>query len=76
MENSEKNKDVIEEDIVNPWNVKSSSSKGVDYDKLISKFQSKFFFVLIYHMGMIWNSLFIFYSNQSALVQVKSMKFW
>lgn len=26
-----------EEDIVNPWEVQSSSSKGVDYDKLISR---------------------------------------
>ena len=25
-----------EEDIVDPWNVQSSSAKGVDYDKLIS----------------------------------------
>jgi len=25
-----------EEDIVNPWEVQSSSAKGVDYDKLIS----------------------------------------
>lgn len=26
----------VEEDVVNPWEVHSSSSKGVDYDKLIS----------------------------------------
>ena len=26
-----------QEDVVDPWNVKSSSDKGVDYDKLISK---------------------------------------
>jgi len=25
------------EDVVNPWEVASSSEKGVDYDKLISK---------------------------------------
>lgn len=25
------------EDVVNPWEVASSSDKGVDYDKLISK---------------------------------------
>ena len=24
-------------DVVNPWDVQSSSAKGVDYDKLISK---------------------------------------
>lgn len=27
-----------EEDIVNPWEVSTHSAKGVDYDKLISKF--------------------------------------
>ena len=27
-----------EEDVVDPWNVTSSSDKGIDYDKLISKF--------------------------------------
>lgn len=27
-----------DEDIVNPWDVASSSAKGVDYSKLISKF--------------------------------------
>ena len=26
------------EDIVDPWNVESSSDSGVDYDKLISKY--------------------------------------
>ena len=26
-----------DEDIVNPWDVQSKSDKGVDYDKLISK---------------------------------------
>lgn len=30
----------VEEDIVNPWEVQSSSSKGVDYDKLIKRFGS------------------------------------
>jgi len=28
------------EDVVNPWNVASSSAKGIDYDKLISKYIS------------------------------------
>lgn len=27
----------LEEDVVNPWEVASSSDKGVDYDKLISR---------------------------------------
>jgi len=27
-----------EEDVVDPWNVTSSSDKGIDYDKLIKKF--------------------------------------
>ena len=27
-----------EEDVVDPWNVTSSSDKGIDYDKLIRKF--------------------------------------
>ncbi|XP_033735830.1 tryptophan--tRNA ligase, cytoplasmic-like isoform X2 [Pecten maximus] len=28
------------DDVVNPWNVSSSSQKGVDYDKLVNKFGS------------------------------------
>lgn len=28
----------ITEDIVDPWTVESNSMKGIDYDKLISKF--------------------------------------
>lgn len=28
----------IEEDVVDPWNVQSSSDKGVDYDKLVVRF--------------------------------------
>ena len=28
----------LEDDIVNPWEVASKSATGVDYDKLISKF--------------------------------------
>ncbi|XP_076098408.1 tryptophan--tRNA ligase, cytoplasmic-like isoform X2 [Mytilus galloprovincialis] len=30
----------LEEDVVNPWEVASSSDKGVDYDKLIKRFGS------------------------------------
>ena len=30
----------LEDDVVDPWNVSSSSSKGVDYDKLIKRFGS------------------------------------
>ena len=33
----EKMEAVEEDDIVNPWEVATSSAKGVDYDKLISK---------------------------------------
>lgn len=33
---------VEEDDIVNPWEVATSSAKGVDYDKLISKHISLF----------------------------------
>lgn len=37
-----------EEDIVNPWEVSTHSAKGVDYDKLISKFfLKKFVFISI-----------------------------
>nr|XP_039254452.1 tryptophan--tRNA ligase, cytoplasmic-like [Styela clava] len=36
----ENGESVVEEDIVNPWEVQSSSSKGVDYDKLIKRFGS------------------------------------
>ena len=34
-----------QEDVVDPWNVKSSSDKGVDYDKLISKI---FMFITVF----------------------------
>lgn len=34
------NGDAVEEDEVNPWDVKASSDKGIDYDKLIVKFGS------------------------------------
>lgn len=27
-----------EDDVVNPWNVESKSNTGIDYDKLISKY--------------------------------------
>merc|ERR1712004_379033 len=30
----------VEEDEVNPWDVKATSDKGIDYDKLIVKFGS------------------------------------
>lgn len=30
----------VDEDIVDPWNVQASSSKGIDYDKLIDRFGS------------------------------------
>lgn len=30
----------VEGDVVNPWNVVSSSTTGIDYDKLIVKFGS------------------------------------
>lgn len=36
-------------DVVNPWNVASSSAKGIDYDKLISKPSSNNFFQFIYY---------------------------
>ena len=32
---SEMKTDEPEEDVVNPWEVQSSTNKGVDYDKLI-----------------------------------------
>lgn len=35
QEGTSENRDA--DDVVNPWNVESSSLKGVDYDKLISK---------------------------------------
>ncbi len=31
-----------DQDIVDPWTVKTSSDKGIDYDKLISKFAAFF----------------------------------
>ena len=35
------------EDVVDPWTVESKSAKGVDYDKLISKF---IFICLYFHL--------------------------
>ena len=32
--------DVDEDDVVDPWKVESKSAKGIDYDKLISKFEN------------------------------------
>ena len=37
-ENADKVHEEEEEDVVDPWKVVSKSAKGVDYDKLISKF--------------------------------------
>ena len=37
-----------EEDIVDPWTVATSSEKGIDYDKLISKFKTQILFSLIF----------------------------
>ena len=36
--NSSSNNIETKEDIVDPWTVVSSSEKGIDYDKLISKY--------------------------------------
>ena len=36
MENTTINKSETE-DVVDPWSVKASSNKGIDYEKLISK---------------------------------------
>lgn len=35
------------EDFVDPWNVTSSSDKGIDYEKLISKFLIHLYFITI-----------------------------
>ncbi|XP_006813659.1 tryptophan--tRNA ligase, cytoplasmic-like [Saccoglossus kowalevskii] len=37
----DENKSNDSNDVVNPWNVTSTSSKGVDYDKLIKRFGSE-----------------------------------
>ena len=37
MENTTINKSETE-DVVDPWSVKASSNKGIDYEKLIGKF--------------------------------------
>ncbi|EFA07367.1 tryptophan--tRNA ligase, cytoplasmic [Tribolium castaneum] len=37
---TEKTKDDVDDDFVDPWNVVSKSEKGIDYDKLITKFGS------------------------------------
>ena len=36
---TEKNQDKVgQDDVVNPWNVSTSSATGIDYDKLIGLF--------------------------------------
>ena len=35
------------EDVVDPWTVESASEKGVDYDKLISRFSRVLIFVML-----------------------------
>nr|CAB3267663.1 tryptophan--tRNA ligase, cytoplasmic-like [Phallusia mammillata] len=39
-ENDKSSQPKVEQDVVNPWEVQSSSDKGVDYDKLIERFGS------------------------------------
>ena len=34
----EKKEDGVEEDIVDPWNVSTSSATGIDYEKLLGRF--------------------------------------
>lgn len=48
-----------QEDVVDPWNVQSSSDKGVDYDKLISKIFLLIFDSLIHCLSFVFivNSL-------------------
>ena len=54
------------EDTVDPWNVTSTSDKGIDYDKLIKKFgSSRIDQTLLERMeritgkpGMLWDSIF------------------
>lgn len=48
-----------QEDVVDPWNVQSSSDKGVDYDKLISKIFLLIFDSLIHYLSFVFivNSL-------------------
>ena len=41
-EESPEVKEDAEEDVVDPWNVSSKSDTGIDYDKLVSKFITKF----------------------------------
>ena len=43
--------DSVTEDIVDPWSVKASSNKGIDYEKLIGKLH---IFVLFYTSNYIY----------------------
>ena len=45
MENTTINKSETE-DVVDPWSVKASSNKGIDYEKLIGKLNSLYKFLL------------------------------
>ena len=43
-ENPEQQEGEEQEDVVNPFTVESKSQKGVDYDKLISKY---YYYILV-----------------------------
>ena len=45
----------IEEDIVDPWKIVASSAKGVDYDKLISKYDSINIINCIYYISLVYS---------------------
>ena len=50
MENTTINKSEIE-DVVDPWSVKASSNKGIDYDKLIGKLN--YFYKFIFSFSVL-----------------------
>ena len=47
MENTTINKSETE-DVVDPWSVKASSNKGIDYEKLIGKLNNLYKFILTF----------------------------
>ena len=57
MENTKINKSETE-DVVDPWSVKASSNKGIDYEKLIGKLNNLYKFILSFFFLIFKNKHF------------------
>ena len=64
VENCQNTDDTVavedEDDIVDPWKVESKSAKGVDYDKLISRFSFRFLCIINTFLNQVNRECFSF----------------